>query len=176
MSDFYQKDLFTRWLADNRHLFSYEAYIDKEGDSWFTARFKGITRHIVCRFNNAGAIEMRIDYRNEFFDIVTEFDLYEEKTPEGRYLCRICRDHPSEINPPEALEYDTREELWIKHSFEPLAAYTWDNFSDATMLCLCRYQGCTSAVIATGELLDKARQRRDFFKAVPMVEKETTQS
>ena len=171
MCGFYQKTLFTRWLADYRHLFSNEPYIDIERDNYFTVRFKGITRHIVCQFVKSGAIMMQVYYRNQFFDIVSEFDLSEEKTSEGRYLCRRCRDHPSEVNPPKAMEYVTREELWIKHSFEPLAKYTRETFTNDAMLCLCRDQGSTSGLIGAGEGLKRIKTRRDFFKALPVVEK-----
>ena len=170
INSFYQKALFTRWLADNRHLFSHEPYIDVERDNYFTVRFKGITRHIACQFVKDGAIMMQVYYRNQYFDIVSEFDLSEEKTSEGRYLCRLCRDHPSEVNPPTVLEYATRDELWIKHSFEPLAEYTRATFTKDAMLCLCRDQGSSSGLIGEGELLTLIKSRRDFFKAIPVVE------
>jgi hypothetical protein len=67
------------------------------------------------------------------------------------------------------VEYNSREELWIRHSFEPLAEWTRETFTRDTMLCLCRYRGSTAAVIAAGEMLDKARHRRDFFKEIPVV-------
>lgn len=48
-----------------------------------------------------------------------EFDLYEEETPEGRYLCSMCPDHQNPDNPPEVIKYENRAELWIKHSTMP---------------------------------------------------------
>jgi hypothetical protein len=172
MTNFYQKTLFTRWAADNRRLFSHEPYIDKEADGYFTVRFKGITRHITCLFSKNGGIMVQIHYRNQFFDIVSDFDLSEEKTADGRFLCRMCRDHPSKINSPKILKYRTREKLWIKHSFEPLAEYTRETFTDDAVLCLSRFGvGSTSAVIVSGKSLVKLRKREDVFREIPVVDK-----
>jgi len=169
MSVFFQKELFLQWAGENPHLFSHTPFLDEEGDDYSRVRFRGITRHLVCSFTRKGDIMIMVNYRGVYFDSVMEFDLSEDQTPEGRYLCGTCRDWPSETNPKPLGAYNTREELWIKHSFEPLAEWTRETFTRDTMLCLCRYQGSTAAVIAAGEKLDKTRQRRDFFKEIPVV-------
>ena len=171
-ADFYQKTLFLTWMQENRHLFSHEPYLSEEKKSSFTIRFKGITKHISCCFTEGGDIMVTVDYRNQFYDIIMEFDLYEEETPEGRYLCSMCRDNPNPDNPPEVIEYENRAELWSKHSFEKLAAYTREEFTDEAVLCLCRYGGCTAAFVAAGEKLEKLRKREDFFIELPVVVKE----
>lgn len=166
---FYQKTLFLEWMGENKHLFSHEPYLSEEKDHYFSIRFKGITKHIYCCFVEKGDIMVSVDYRNQNYDIIMEFDLYEEETPEGRYLCSACRDWPNEEKPPEVLEYDSRAELWIKHSFEKLAEYTREEFTADALLCLCRYGGSTAAFIASGEKLEKLRKREDFFREMPVI-------
>ena len=170
--DFYQKGLFLNWMVENRQLFSHEPYLAEENQSSFTIRFKGITKHISCCFTDGGDIMVTVDYRNQFYDIIMECDLYEEETPEGRYLCSMCRDWPNPDNLPEVIEYENRAELWIKHSFEKLAAYTRDEFTNYAVLGICRYGGSTAAFIATGEKLEKLRKREDFFIELPVVVKQ----
>jgi hypothetical protein len=172
ISDFYVKSLFLNWLSTNKYLFSHEPYIDKEGAGYFNVLFEGITRQIVCRFSESGAIEVRVFYRNQFYDIIMEFDLHEEETPTGRYLCSSCRDWQNENDQSKVIEYDSRDELWIKHSFEPLADYVREEFTDDALLCLFRYSGCTTAFVANGERLEKLRKRDDFFKEIPVVVKQ----
>ncbi|HIJ95955.1 MAG TPA: hypothetical protein HPP94_09505 [Desulfuromonadales bacterium] len=168
---FYQKTLFLEWMKEKRHLFSHEPYLAEERSYCFSIRFRGVDSHISCFFNDYGGISVTVDYRNQNYDTIMEFDLYEEETPEGRYLCSSCRDYPNEDNPPEVIEYENRAELWIKHSFEKLAAYTREEFTDDALLCLCRYGGSTAAFVASGKKLEKLRKREDFFKEIPVVKK-----
>jgi len=115
---------------------------------------------------------VQVDYRNQYFDIIYEFDLYEEKTADGHFLCRMCRNHPSETKPPKVLKYRDREKLWIKHSFEPLAKYTRETFTDDAVLCLSLFgRGSTSAVIVSGKSLAKLRKRGDVFREIPVVDR-----
>ena len=168
MSDFFQKDLFSRWLADNRHLFNHEPFIDSEDHDSFTVRFKGITPLISCGFYDGGDISVEVDYCGRYFDIIHEFDLREEMTPEGRYFCRQCRDYQEG----EVPEYDSREELWAEHSFRKFAVYVSETFTDGAMLCMSRYgKGGTAAVIAEGELLERISKREACFKVEPVVER-----
>jgi len=169
MKNFFQKKLFLRWAARNRRLFSRAPYRLRQRDGSFVMGFRGVSRHIECRFSEGGAIEIRIFYGKEFYDIVKEFDLYEEQTPEGRWLCSACRNWPNPEKAEPIIEYEDRAALWIKHSFEPLAAWTRDSFTRNAKLCLFRYRGCTSAFVAQGHLLKKIRKRRDYFKKVPVL-------
>ena len=160
------KDLFTCWLANNRHLFTWEPYIDHEVHRHFVVKFKGITPLISCGFYDGGDISVHVDYFGRYFDIIQELDIREEMTPEGRYFCRECRDYQEG----EVPEYDSREELWAEHSFKPLAEYVSETFTDGSMLLLCNYKGGTSAVIGEGERLEMLKiQRRDIFKVIPVV-------
>lgn len=169
MTTFYQKKLFLRWARRNRRLFSHQPYLLRQKERYFVIGFRGISRRIQCFFIRAGGIEIQVAYQNEFFDIVTEFDLYEEQTPEGRWLCRMCRDYPDQDRNESCIEYEDRETLWIKHSFEPLAAWTRENFRPDAKLCVCRFRGCMSAIVARGERLQRTVRRRDFFRKLPVL-------
>lgn len=169
MKDFFQKELFLRWAGQNRPLFSHIPYLLGQGDGYFTVGFRGVTKHISCHFSEYGAIEMGVHYRKIFYDIITEFDLHEEQMAEGRWVCRLCRDWSETDGTEPLVEYNDREELWIKHSFEPLAAWTQASFTPAAMLCLCRLPGCTWALVAEGARLKETEKRRGFFKKLPVL-------
>ena len=168
VKEFYQKKLFFRWLADNKQLFSHEPYLVEEDGCSFSLRFNGIIENISCCFVDHGDIMIMAHYRNEFYDIVTDFDLYESQTPDGRFLCTLCSNNPD--NPDQnAPVYEARDDLWIKHSFEPLAQWTRKTFTENACLCLCRYDGGTAAFIESGEELEKLRKREKFFKEIPVI-------
>jgi len=169
MKDFFQKEFFLRWVNRNKPLFSHIPYLLGQGDGYFNVGFRGVSEHISCHFSEYGAIDMCAYYRKTHWDILATFDLFEEQTPEGRWVCRDCRDSPDRDETEPLVEYKDREELWIKHSFEPLAVWTRGSFIPAAMLCLFRYPGCTWALVAQGARLKKAEKRRGFFKKLPVV-------
>lgn len=120
-------------------------------------------------FFEAGGIEVRVPFPQTIFDILLDFDLYEEETPEGRWTCTLCRDLPDPENPEPLIYYASREELWIKHSFEPLAAWTRKSFGPDTWLCLFRLKGCAWASFARGVDAEEIENRPGFFKKVPVL-------
>jgi hypothetical protein len=163
--NFYQKKLFFKWLKNNNQLFSHEPYLAEEGDCFFSMRFNGITENISCCFQEQGDIMIMVDYRNECYDIVTDFDLVEEQTPAGRFQCILCRDNPDRDNP-NSLVYETRERVWIKHSFEPLVQWTLETFTDDSVLW---YDGVTAAQITSREELEELQKNGESFKKIQVI-------
>jgi len=167
--NFYQKQLFLRWAAHNHQLFSHPPYLLRQEKGSFVIGFRGVSRHITCTFTNNGMIMIGVDYRNVCFDIVWEFDLYEEQTSSGSWLCSMCRDHPNPDKTEPLIEYEDREKLWIGHSFEPLAEWTRETFTREARLYLYRSRGCTSAEITQRRNLKKAMKQSEFFKMLPVL-------
>jgi len=161
--------LFIRWASRNRKHFGRAPYLLRQGNGRFFMGFRGVDKHIECRFSEGGLIEVRVCWRRDFHDIVTEYDLYEEKTPDGRWLCRMCRDWPNPDKGEPCRIYEDRAALWIDHSFAPLATWTREFFTPEARLCLCRYRGCTSAFVAKGKRLKEIGKRRDCFKRLPVL-------
>ncbi|KAF0155440.1 MAG: hypothetical protein FD159_2174 [Syntrophaceae bacterium] len=166
---FYQQTLFLRWAARNRRLFSHQPYLLQQKKGSCDIAFRGVSKHITCCFTKPGAIMIGADYRNTNFDIIGEFDLYEERTPEGRWLCSMCRDHPHPDKTEPFIEYEDRKEMWIEHSFAPLAAWTRESFTINAVLCLYRDGGSTWAVIEQGPNLKKTTESRYLFKKFPVL-------
>ena len=55
-------------------------------------------------------------YHGETWDILTDFDVYQQRTSMGQYYCDEC-------TPPEM--FPSHAALWVAHCFEPLL--TWAN-------------------------------------------------
>jgi hypothetical protein len=169
ITHFYQQMLFLRWAAYNRRLFSHPPYLLRQGKGSFVIGFRGVSKHITCCFTKTGDIMICADYRNTNFDIICEFDLFEERTPEGRWLCSLCRDHPNPDKIEPLIKYEDHKELWIEHSFAPLAAWTRESFTRNAVLCLYRSGGMTWAAIEQGPNLKKNTESRNLFKKFPVL-------
>jgi hypothetical protein len=161
---FYQKKLFLQWTADNPDMFTHQPYLLRQGKGIFVVGFRGVSKRIACYFFATGSIEIRIYDGKKFFDIIREFDLFEERTKEGRWLCSMCRDHPNLGKTEPLIEYSDRKKLWIEHSFAPLAAWTRESCTKDAMLCLYHSGGATWAAIEQGAHLKKAEDSRYLFK------------
>ena len=166
---FYQKKLFLQWAAENPELFTHQPYLLRQGKGLFVVGFRGVSEHITIYFSATGSIEIRVYDDETFFDIIQEFDLLEEQTQAGRWICWLCRDHPDLENPPQLVEYEDRRQLWIEHSFAPLAAWTRESFTKDAMLCLYRTGGMTWAAIEQKLHLTKTEQSRYLFKKFPVL-------
>ena len=166
---FYQKKLFLRWAARNRRLFSHQPYVLRQQKGSFDIGFRGVSKHIDCCFTKTGDIMVGVEYRNINFDIIGEFDLYEEQMPSGCWVCRMCRDHPHPDKTEPLIEYKDRKELWIEHSFAPLAAWTRKSFTRNSVLCLSRSGGMTWARIEQKQNVKKTNKGVNFFRKFPVL-------
>ena len=166
---FYQQTMFLRWAFRNRRLFSHPPYLLRQKKGSCDIAFRGVSKHITCCFTKVGDIMICVGYRNTNFDIIREFDLFEERTREGQWLCSMCRDHPNPDKTEPLIEYEERKKLWIEHSFAPLAAWTRKSFTKDAMLCLYRSGGTTWAAIEKKPHLTKTEQSPYLFKKFPVL-------
>jgi len=167
--EFYQKELFWSWAVRNERLFSHQPYLLRQGDGCFVIGFRGVSRHITCHFSSVGQIEVAVHYRKIFFDIIEEFDLFEDKTPAGCWVCTLCRDHPHPDKTEPLIEYKNRHELWIEHSFAPLATWTRKSFTRNARYCLGRDGGITWARIFPEDKLNESMKNQGYFKTLPVL-------
>ena len=92
----------------------------------------------LCTFQDNGAISIVIEFRGEVWDILADFDVMTAKDSTKGYYCRQC-----EIG---ARKYhSSRELLWVRHSLEPLRAWTNCNLRSSMRLCLYKYKCSTWA-------------------------------
>jgi len=167
------RDTAIKLVQDNLSLFKNKPIfeISETGDDLL--RFKKITRHIYWVIRQSGSIAVCADYRNEFYDVVQEFDLVPELTRARRFRCGLCRTCPGEAVSDPLPEYESIEQLWMEHCLKPLAEWTHENFIDGANLCLCRSRGCTAAFVCSSESQkERIMGRRDFFKTVPVILKQ----
>ncbi|MBO06497.1 MAG: hypothetical protein CMI58_05645 [Parcubacteria group bacterium] len=160
--NFVQK-AFYRWLCLNRKNFTHQPRIVLKRKDFFILQFSGIAQQIKCFISKSGAFEIHAEYQKEYWDIIEEFDVFETRTPDGRYYCRLCLPEYKE-------QFSSRKELWGKHCFEPLLKWTKENFKESYWLFLLHTKGgSTTALIREEEELAVIKNQKDFLTAFPVL-------
>lgn len=123
------RNMFNHWLENNRKRFIHPPVFIEQSEDYFIIRFEGVVPELLCYISDGGAIEMRVNYMEIFWDIVTDFDVFEEFLPSGQYYCSECL-------PEFKKTFDSREKLWEEHSFEPLLEWCNEHFTSSHWLYL----------------------------------------
>ena len=153
---------FDHWLCLNRKHFTHQPRIVLKRKNFFILQFSGIVPQIVCFISKWGCFEIRVEYQKECWDIIQEFDVFETRTPDGRYYCNLCLPEHKE-------QFSSRKELWEKHCFEELLKWTKENFKESYWLFLLRTNGSTTALIREDEEVAVIKNRKDFLTAFPVL-------
>jgi hypothetical protein len=123
---------FDRWLAHSYARFHHPPRLVFQRNEYFVLQFAGITPALRCCISKWGAVEIRVIYQRTEWDMLTDFDVSERRMSTGQYYCSLC-------TPPDI--FASREALWVAHCFEPLLAWTNDNFHASQWLCLFGVKG-----------------------------------
>jgi hypothetical protein len=171
MKKYFALKTFRRWLAREGHRFRHRPLIQFVRREYFILRFSGITPKISCIISKSGRVEIWARHRKECWDILSEFDVSERRNDYSQYLCQLCDMAFRNGDKPEPPEmFTSREELWIKHSFEPLLEWCNEHFQRGRILFFQgRESSYTYAVIKSQEELGKMNAHEDFVCACPVV-------
>ncbi|HCE68390.1 MAG: hypothetical protein A2X82_20165 [Geobacteraceae bacterium GWC2_55_20] len=159
--------IFDTWRKENRHRFTYPMYLNgNRRHGRYRLSFAGITPEIRLHLvpSNFG-VWAYVKTGRSGGDGLVEFDVLEERHPVTRkYYCGFCT---------EPIYYDTRSELWIKHSFEPLLEWMNENFQPGKWLCLYGTDEWIHSVkiLNESEMLQHRDnlEKYDFYCAMPVV-------
>ena len=98
---------------------------------------------------------------DKVYDVLAEFDLLERRHPESkRFFCGLC-EQPN--------YFQSRYDLWVEHSFEPLLSWMDKNFQDGKWLCVFTRDGFSEARIVDEHTLAQAKQQQLFCFAKPIL-------
>ncbi len=125
-------------------MFNYPPLITKSRKNHFILQFQGITPCISCLFQN-WEIMVWVHYKGDCWDGLCGFDASVRRSSKDQYYCALCF-------PEYRKYYSSRQELWVKHSFEPFLEWANETFVSTNYLCLSQYGGdggSTSARIVT---------------------------
>jgi hypothetical protein len=116
---------FDQWLGQNLRRFRHAPSIVEQRKHYFILRFDGITNRLQCFIGWNSRVEIHVLHDGGIWDILTDFDLVERRTPDGAYRCALCA---------EPIDYSSRETLWINEAFEPLLSWVEETLATAQTL------------------------------------------
>lgn len=155
---------FEQWIYRNLKRFKYQPLIFKRRKDYIQLKFSGITSEILCHIDKRGQVLISIEYQDQCWDIIAEFDVAEKRSAENKYYCELCL-------PEYRVFYSSKQELWEKHSFEPLLEWINENFLKSQWVCLFGggETGFTIAKLREKQDVSKMTQDKYFFCAFPVV-------
>ena len=145
------------WLKKNANRFLNPPRITDVRKNGFSLKFRGITSQIVLSIHHGFAFEVWVsDDKDNWWDIIKEFDLSAEQDDAGRYYCSFCEEAQKEFFP-------SRRELWEKHSLEPALAWANEHLRPERWLCLFgKPKESTWARLVDTDELQECRQVKNF--------------
>lgn len=152
-----------RWLKRNANRFLNPPRITDVKKNGFSLKFKGITPQIVLSIHGGWAFNVWVsDDKDNWWDIITDFDLCTEQDDAGRYYCSLCIEEPREF-------FSSKRELWEKHSLEPVLAWANEHLRPDRWLCLFgKPNDGTWASLVEADELPECRQVKRFYAAYPL--------
>lgn len=123
--------LFHKWLKTNRQRFLIQPRLLTCRKNRIEFSFDGIPNQLRGIFNHRG-ISIYVSWHGEHWDIISEFDIDEQRSSTGHF-CGLC-------DPEHLIYYRTREELWIKHGFEPFLDWCNSTLVNARWLGIYRFE------------------------------------
>ena len=140
---------FDRWLGQNVSRFRHPPIIVEQRKNYFIICFRGITPRLRCFIGWKWRVEIHVMHDGHLWDILTDFDLAERRTPDGKYFCAFCV---------EPIHYDSREALWIHESFELLFLWVNETLGEASRLLIYEKPGGGAKCV---ELLQEGEEPRE---------------
>jgi hypothetical protein len=134
---------YDHWIGHNRSRFRFPPWVKESRKRSFTLGFTGLAPELTLQIQSGGDASVFVDdAQGVHWDILTDFDVFPQRTADGQYYCRLCE-------PPT--HYPTRAALWKAHVFEPMLE--WVNaLTPDHRLWLYRQPGVSAArLIRLGE-------------------------
>jgi hypothetical protein len=142
---------FKRWLRANNHRLSYKI-VGTESKYGHTNvfRFSGISENIQI-WLTAHSLSVAAVIDEHFFDFLIDLDVYPDKNPAGKIVCRECvrsyEDIPTELGGrvKRPKTFQNLEDLYSDHLFEPLLDWSKKNLRHNRFLYFDGYPGQTGS-------------------------------
>ena len=154
----YSRKLFDRWLRGSAAEFAFMPYNIRQGRHEFRFEFAGIHPAISCYIGNDGSCGVTVNYDKVFWDLLLDLDLDPRRDDSRRWYCDCCL---------ERTFYASRDELWLKHAFEPLLCWVNGTLAHNNWLVLLDYRGgIATKILGDSELA--GLDHKDIAHVLPL--------
>jgi len=133
--------------------------------------FKDITNAIDCTVDYE--LQLTVSYQEECWDglVVFVFPVIQEEN--GLYYCIECEEFRNQSKVQELSlskkYFQSCEELWSDHCFEPFLEWINENFVESNCIALFAVPDCTWAMIVPQQDAKKVAQKKYFLTTIPII-------
>lgn len=157
------KKAFGAFRKREYHILKYPICVYEKRKKGFKFKLQGVTQHIFFYISKTGRVEVWATFKDiGLYDILTDFDLIEKRDNSGKYYCDLCILKNREY-------YNTRNELWEKHSFEPLFHWINEKLTDSNYLCFFDYGKGQEAKIVDEIEYKQWMNNKNMVYSVPII-------
>jgi hypothetical protein len=152
---------FRQWAKDNKKRFHHSPYVYFFTQYQFGLQFNRISPRVYTVISKSGGNFVQVSRNGLMWDGLIEFDAYYARRQDGTYFCKLCKE-------PDL--FQSRQELLIRHSWEPMLEWMNNNFTEKTWMCLYESDGGNTWVYLKQEdELELERANENFVEAFPVV-------
>ncbi|MBT4605762.1 MAG: hypothetical protein HOC52_02255 [Thiotrichales bacterium] len=155
----FSRKIYDSWIGANIGRFRFPPRIVESRKQFFILQFDGIAPELSLTVHNDGqAIIFIHDRRGEYWDMITDFDVHEQRLPNGQYICLQC-DNPR--------MYPSRTALWEDHTFEEMLVWI-NELTSNQYICLygIPYETTWGAIKLEKEDVEKKENQLNCFQIV----------
>jgi len=129
------------WLAEHRYDFSFKPEVVKKRQNSIILAFRGISRHLTCKIDNSGSVEIRVVFRKITWDLLADFDVSIVKDSVDDFHCGIC-------GAKRGKSYSSKKELVEKHCLIPFQKWVNLNLKGNKSILIFGSKGNTAAKLS----------------------------
>jgi len=162
-------EIFSLWLEQNKKRFNHKPIFLRKKKKFVEYFFENINPMlkliIYTEGYNEGEIDVVVNFKQEWFDIIFNEDMIIMQNQIGLYYCELCE-------PDYVKFYKNKEDLLAEHSFEEMLIWANKNFVLSNILRLCEYleydneQKSYFVGMTSGEIISKEKAESEDNKTV----------
>ena len=156
-----QSDLqgaFITWHATNKDRFLIPVSVKMRHDRSLTILLHGVNPIIKISLDDRDLVAAT-ELQGRCIDLLFSFESCPTKLAGGRYCCELCTDEPQRV-------FESLEDLWIDHLFEPFLEWVNETLVPSPWLSLNDVGGATYAKLLQENPTTELVQTDDSFSIV----------
>lgn len=139
---------FEKWLKANSRRFKNRVKIIERKKDYLVFKYDNIIPEIQLVVFSSGSLDIRVEYHNDCWDGIIDFDISVSKSDNKKYFCEMCEDKNRKY-------YPSPGKLLKEHVYEEFLKWSNKTISESKFLILNSIKGGRWANIDTRKSLSK---------------------
>ena len=149
---------FIAWLATNKNRFLVPVSVGTRTTHSLDILLGGVNPIIQISLNDRDLVAAT-EWQGRCIDFLFSFESCPAQLANGRYCCELCTDEPQRV-------FESLEDLWIDHIFEPFLVWVNEKLVPSPWLSLNDLGGATYAMLLQEKPTTELVEADDSFSIV----------